>query len=224
MTGCSGARTSEAEAASGGQGRLGDCWGCGGRGGWRFQGAAAIGAEFVAEFYAVLAVGADRLQAVAAAGTEAEGRVDLGVALRAVGGAGFAQDEVEKDAEAVGNENGDEGPENTAHVAASGVLIDVADEDGVAAERGTGDSTEQAAQRQPVSLHVYERRKQDGDGYEDQAEYGVGPRREDADIVLGSRGSRITDCHDESPDAVLLECALAAIICVGRQLIVLGEQ
>jgi hypothetical protein len=41
---------------------------------------------------------------------------------------------------------------------------------------------------------------------------------------LGSRGSRITDCHDESPDAVLLECALAAIICVGRQLIVLGEQ
>ena len=138
---------------------------------------------------------ADGLQRIAAARTEAEAGIDHGVALRAVRTEWFAQNEIEKNAEAVGNEDGDQGPENAAHVAASGVLIDVADENGIAAERGSGDGSEQAAQGQAMLLHVHERREQDGDGHEDQPEDVVGPGSEDTDFVVGSRGSLVGDCH-----------------------------
>jgi len=163
----------------------------------------------------VLAVGADRFQAGAAAGTEAEGGVDFGFALRAVGGARLAQNEVEDDAQAVGDEDGDERPKQAAHVAPARVLIDVADQHGVAAKQRSHDDSEQASNGEwrSVAIHADGDHEENRDRQEDRGEQVVGPGREDADLVftftfifipiLGSRGSLICDCHSKSPDTVM---------------------
>src|ERR1035438_9081835 len=78
--------------------------------GSRLQDLTAVGAELVARVYAALASSAGWLQAVAAARTEAEARLDLGIALRTVGGALFAQDEIEDDAQPVGDKDCNESP------------------------------------------------------------------------------------------------------------------
>jgi PD-(D/E)XK endonuclease len=146
------------------------CWRGGRRGGSRLQGPAAVGAELVAEVDAALAVWAHRAQAGAAAGTVAEARLDLGVALRTVRDARLAQDKIEDDPEAVGDEDGNEGPKQAAHAAAAGVLVDVADEDGPAAEHCSHEESQQTAgdKRKRMAIRGLEDHKGHGNSHEDR--------------------------------------------------------
>jgi hypothetical protein len=82
---------------------------------------------------------ADGLQAGTAARAEAEAGFDHGLALRTVGGARLAQDEVEDDPEAVGDKDGNERPKRAAHATATSVLVDVANQDDVAGDDRSGD-------------------------------------------------------------------------------------
>jgi hypothetical protein len=82
---------------------------------------------------------ADGLQAGTAARAEAEAGFDHGLALRTVGGARLAQDEVEDDPEAVGDKDGNQRPKRAAHTAAASVFVDVANQDDVAGDDRSGD-------------------------------------------------------------------------------------
>jgi len=144
----------------------------GGRAGSGGQGSAAVGAELVGMVHGALAERADGPQAGAAAGTEAEAGLDLGIALRTVSDARFAQNEIEDDAETVGDKDGNKRPQQAAHAAASGVLVDVADQDGVATEHGAAEDAEEAAngKRRGFAIEAYDGHNKHSHGHEDGCE------------------------------------------------------
>ena len=66
-------------------------------------------------------------------------RQDFGSALRTVGGARFAQDEIEDDPQPVGDKHCKECPPQAAHAAPARVPVDVADQNDVAGEQRSRD-------------------------------------------------------------------------------------
>src|ERR1019366_1287577 len=111
--------------------------------GSRLKGSAAVRAELVARVYAALAVRAGRLQAVAAAGTETEARLDLGIALRTGGCARLAQNEIEDDPQPVGDKDCNERPPQAAHPPPPSVPVYVTNQHDVAAEQCSRDDPQQ---------------------------------------------------------------------------------
>jgi hypothetical protein len=55
----------------------------------------------------------------------------------------FAQDEIQDDAQRVGNEDCEQRPEKWAHAAASGIAVDVADEQDGTGEHSSADESDQ---------------------------------------------------------------------------------
>src|SRR5208282_2564270 len=136
-----------------------------------FQRSTAVRAKPVAKVHAALTVRAGWSQPGATAGTETEAGLCFGAALRTATGAGLAQNEIEDDAEAVGDKDGNQGPEEAAHAASSGVLVDVANQHGVAAGHRSGEGSEQHAnqKRRGFVVHAQDGHKREH-GHEDQGE------------------------------------------------------
>src|ERR1035437_3989699 len=72
------------------------------------------------------------LDAATAARAERVAGLYPSAAARAIHQQGLAQDEVENDADAVEEENGQQRPHHVAHAAAAGIAVDIADKQGVA--------------------------------------------------------------------------------------------
>src|SRR5664280_3637648 len=94
--------------------------------GRRLQLRAAPGAVRPARLAGALALRARRQYAGAATGTEGVALLRPCAALRAVTGNRLAEDEVEDDADAVGDENRQQRPHHVTHAAAAGVAVDIA--------------------------------------------------------------------------------------------------
>ncbi len=151
----------------------------------------------------MLAVWTDWLEARAASGTEAEAGFHDGITLRTVSDARLAQNEIQDDAETVGDEDSDEGPEKTAHSPSFGVFVDVTDEDDVASEHRSHHQRKQAANGKNGGMTVASKDEYEkyGRAHEDCGRKDKDPARDDADLVLESRGSLVSNCHGRSPAA-----------------------
>jgi hypothetical protein len=87
-------------------------------------------------------VWANREQASAATGTKAETRLNLGIALRTVGGARLAQNEIEDDAQRIWDNNCNKRPKPAAHPAPTGIAVYVSNQQDVAADHGSRHNSE----------------------------------------------------------------------------------
>jgi hypothetical protein len=150
-------------------------------------------------------VWADRLQAGAAPRTEAEARLDLGMALRTPGSARLAQDEIEDDSQSIGDKDCNERPQQTAHPAPPSVPVYVADQHNIAAAQRSRDDSQQPPNRNRRCIVIpagddHNQHNHPQEGHDRKKE---GPRRNDSDLVLEARGSLISDCHHKSPNSVL---------------------
>jgi len=154
--------------------------------------AAAIGTELVRGAYPTLALRTNGAQPALASWAEAESGLDDSGALRTVQGARLPQNEIEDDAECVGDEGSQQRPKNRAHAAAAGVFVNVADEQDGASEDSSSKDYQRDEYRQPekrISTLVRVKREQHGHQRYDIAESGdrPNPRRNDADLVREAR-------------------------------------
>src|ERR1022692_4346431 len=74
------------------------------------------------------------LHAAAAARAERVTWLDAGAAPRTIHHQGLSQDEVEDDADAVEQEDGQQGPHHVAHATAAGISVDISDQQGIAGQ------------------------------------------------------------------------------------------
>src|ERR1035437_10065595 len=88
------------------------------------------------------------LDAATAARAERVAGLYPSAAARAIHQQGLAQDEVENDADAVEEENGQQRPHHVAHAAAAGVAVDIADQQGVACQTQRGQNGDDQHHRQ----------------------------------------------------------------------------
>src|ERR1035437_6483261 len=102
------------------------------------------------------------MDAAAAARAECVAGLYAGAAARTVHLKRLAQDEVKNDADAVEQEDGQQGPHHVAHAAAAGIAVDVADQQGVAgqAQRGQNGDDQHHRQGNVVRLDQDEAQKQ----------------------------------------------------------------
>ena len=109
------------------------------------QGAAAVWAINVAKRHAALTMRTHGLQAITAARAETESGLNRRATLWAGSGKRFTQDEVQDDAESVGNEERDQRPQHPAHTAPAGIAVHVSDQQEVAGHDRPDKETEKGA-------------------------------------------------------------------------------
>ena len=112
--------------------------------------AATMRAKLVTDVHTALAVRTDGIQGAPASRTKPKPGFDDRAAMRTLQDTRFPQNEIQNNAERVGDQDCEQRPSKTVHAAAAGIDVDVADEQDVTRERTSCDEYEWQQDRQPI--------------------------------------------------------------------------
>jgi hypothetical protein len=149
----------------------------------------------------MLAMGAGGVQLMIAFGAVVESALHSCVTLRASTEQRLPQNQIQNDAKTVSDHNRDHRPERPVHATASGVTVDVDDQQEIATDYGSGEKTKKAPDRGRggISLNRQQGREEDLHAHKDQDSHSVGPFGNESQF-LGKLGSYVTSqLHMSSP-------------------------